>query len=89
MEVNSGKSIHHSPSSRCTLKHNTRTLTECPTTNINHFQTIQAFYLARSKMGEGIAAYLHSRQSPTVPQAETTLRLFLTGVVTIEAIRTH
>ena len=88
MEVNSGKSIHHSHSGRCTLKHDVTTLTEWPIININHLQTIQAFNLARSKMGEGIAAYFHSRQSPTILQAETTLGLFLTGVVIIEAIRT-
>ena len=39
MEVNSGKSIHHSPSGRFTLKHCTRTITECTIAKHKCFQT--------------------------------------------------
>ena len=43
MEVNSGKSIHHSLWSRCTLKSNTRTVLECLTSKWNGSQRRQVY----------------------------------------------
>ena len=43
MEVNSGKSSHHSPSGRFTLKHGTRTVIQSIATKHKGFQTGQVY----------------------------------------------